>query len=261
MPVRLALVVQARDRLLADVAALGEADRALVDPRLLRASSRVVISGPNRGRPDSTRSDLRGAPRPTSAPPRRRSCSRTRVGGRGGNDQVDAEVGGDGAASGAADRDLAVRVLGTRGRRRRRVWRGGADQRERSTRPRGRPRPRRRGRPCTCRGGGARRSAASGSVSIQNSSVGEPQDPHVGPDLALAVEQRGVAALAGLERLDVVGQLALEVLGRLGAGDRQLAAVGAIERGRPPRAGARYWPSSSSVAEAHGASLRAGRMI
>src|SRR5206468_9329753 len=34
--VRLALVEEARDRLLADVAALGEADRALVDPGLLR---------------------------------------------------------------------------------------------------------------------------------------------------------------------------------------------------------------------------------
>ena len=48
--------------------------------------------------------------------------------------------------------------------------------------------------------------------------------------MALAVEQRRVLALAGLQRLDVVGQLALQVLGRLGAGDQQLAAGGAVEQ-------------------------------
>ena len=53
--VGLALVVQAGDRLLADVAALGEADRALVDPGLLRGSSPSSSRAPKRGRPDSTR--------------------------------------------------------------------------------------------------------------------------------------------------------------------------------------------------------------
>ena len=48
--------------------------------------------------------------------------------------------------------------------------------------------------------------------------------------MALAVEQRRVAALAGLERLDVVGQLPLQVLGRLGPLTQQLAPLGAIEQ-------------------------------
>ena len=47
--------------------------------------------------------------------------------------------------------------------------------------------------------------------------VGEAQDPHVALHLALAVEQRRVAALPRLERLDVVGQLSLQELGGLGA--------------------------------------------
>ena len=59
-----------------------------------------------------------------------------------------------------------------------------------------------------------------------------PQDAHVGADLALAVEQRRVATGAGLERLDVVGQLALEELGGLGAADGELRPGGAIDQPR-----------------------------
>ena len=43
-------------------------------------------------------------------------------------------------------------------------------------------------------------------------------------------EQRRVAALAGRQRLDVVGHLALEEHGRLGALEQQLAAVGAVDQ-------------------------------
>ena len=71
---------------------------------------------------------------------------------------------------------------------------------------------------------------ASGSVSIQISLGAEPQHPHVGLHVALAVEQRRVLALAGRQRLDVVGQLPLQVLGRVGAGDEQLAARRAVEQ-------------------------------
>ena len=39
--------------------------------------------------------------------------------------------------------------------------------------------------------------------------------------MALAIEQRGVAAVPGLERLDVVGQLALEVFGGVRPTDAQ----------------------------------------
>ena len=42
-------------------------------------------------------------------------------------------------------------------------------------------------------------------------------DTHVRAQLALVVQQRGVATLAGLERLHVVGHLALQELGGLGA--------------------------------------------
>ena len=45
------------------------------------------------------------------------------------------------------------------------------------------------------------------------------EDPHVRLHLALAVEESGVGALAGLERLDVVRQLTLQVLGRILAAD------------------------------------------
>ena len=51
---------------------------------------------------------------------------------------------------------------------------------------------------------------------------GQAQDPHVGLHVALAVEQRGVAALTGLEGLDVVGELALKQL--CGVGTRELEA-------------------------------------
>ena len=60
--------------------------------------------------------------------------------------------------------------------------------------------------------------------------VGEPQDPHVALHVALAVEQRRVAALALAERLDVVGQLALEILGGLGAADVEHAPLGAPQQ-------------------------------
>ena len=74
-----------------------------------------------------------------------------------------------------------------------------------------------------------------------------PQDAHVGLHVALAVEQRRVAALARRERLDVVGELALQVLGRLRAADLKRAALGALEQRRRPRAGSRYWASSSGA--------------
>ena len=54
--------------------------------------------------------------------------------------------------------------------------------------------------------------------------VGRAEHPHVGLHLALAVEERRVGALAGLERLDVVGQLPLQVLGRVRAADHDDAA-------------------------------------
>ena len=67
-------------------------------------------------------------------------------------------------------------------------------------------------------------ASASGSTPIRRSSA-RAKDPHVGLHLALAVEESGVGALAGLERLDVVGQLPLQVLGRVLAADHDDAAL------------------------------------
>ncbi len=58
----------------------------------------------------------------------------------------------------------------------------------------------------------------------------EAQQPQVGLHVSLAVKQRRVAALAGRQRLGVVGDLALQVFGCVGAVDREHAASGAIEQ-------------------------------
>ncbi len=60
--------------------------------------------------------------------------------------------------------------------------------------------------------------------------VSQPQHPHIGLHVALAVEQRRVATLARSKRLDVVGQLPLQVLGRFAALKQQLAPARAIEQ-------------------------------
>ena len=74
----------------------------------------------------------------------------------------------------------------------------------------------------------------------------QPQDPHVGLHVALAVEQGRVTALVRSHGVEVVGELALKELG----------GVGALDERRPPRRRprkpassrrARYWPSSSIV--------------
>ena len=50
--------------------------------------------------------------------------------------------------------------------------------------------------------------------------------------MALAVEQGGVAALARLERLDVVGELSLQELGGVGARDEDRAPLVALQHPR-----------------------------
>jgi hypothetical protein len=52
-------------------------------------------------------------------------------------------------------------------------------------------------------------------------------------DVSLALEQRRVAAEARLERLDVVRELALQVLRRFRPFEDQLAAPGAVEEAGP----------------------------
>ena len=55
------------------------------------------------------------------------------------------------------------------------------------------------------------------------------QDPQIAEHLALGGQEPGITALACRQRFDVVGDLALEELPGLGAGQRQLAALGAVE--------------------------------
>ena len=77
------------------------------------------------------------------------------------------------------------------------------------------------------------RSAAAIALRLgveQDLLLARPQHPHVGLHVALAVEQRRVLALADRERLDVVGQLALQVLGPVGPEDGDRAAAGAVEQ-------------------------------
>src|SRR3954452_8677671 len=93
MAVRLALVVQSRDGLLADVAALREADRTLVEPRLLGNHGVVEIE------PVARAAGLDAARLDSALGDRDRARALERVthaaGLLGGADHVDAEVGCD----------------------------------------------------------------------------------------------------------------------------------------------------------------------
>ena len=231
-----AAVVEAGDRLLADVAALGEADGALDDARLgrhrLGARSRRR-SGAGRPRCGGSRRP----PRSTSTAPARGQCGAQALGLLGRR------------RSGRSPR--RCRRPGSRRRRRRRSQARG--KRGRGGDP-GRPAPGRSARAAPRSASTSaistsrpilyvsrwRRvaSSACGSVSSQMLVLGEPQHPHVGLHVALAVEQRRVAALAGRQRLDVVGQLALQVLGRLRPADDRACRGRSGRAARTPRAAA-----------------------
>ena len=246
--VRPALVVEAGDRLLADVAALGEADRALDDPGLGGHRLGAHLGAEARGAgldPEDLGgllADLDGAGVERArgrrvARRRRRTIRSTPTVGRDRRGTSD-----------AAHVELALGVL-----RARRLDAGdldGAAARSARGSParRSRPRPRPRGRCCRSAGGAGRRGRGLGSRSSQKPPSARPQDPHVGLHVALAVEQRRVAALARLERLDVVGQLPLQVLGGVGPADQRACRARSGRAARTPRAAARYWASSSTVA-------------
>ena len=121
------LPVQARDGLLADVAALGEAHRAVVEPGLL-GDDRVVELDAVARAPASTRTTSAAASGRHGA--RRASAARTRVGVRRRRRDVDAGVRARPAGRGAADL-AARRVLRDRQRLRRRRRSGvRADERQ-----------------------------------------------------------------------------------------------------------------------------------
>ncbi len=58
----------------------------------------------------------------------------------------------------------------------------------------------------------------------------DPQDPHVGLEVALAVEQGRVTAFVQAEAFDIVRDLSLEELRGFAAGDGQAEAVGPVEQ-------------------------------
>ena len=67
------------------------------------------------------------------------------------------------------------------------------------------------------------------ALAVEPQLVAEVEHAQVALHLALVVEERRVAAVAGRERLDVLRDLALEELLGLGPGQRELAALGAVD--------------------------------
>jgi hypothetical protein len=70
-----------------------------------------------------------------------------------------------------------------------------------------------------------------GALAEQEKLASGIEDSQVGEHLALVRQQRGVTALPGLELLDLVADLAVEELLRAGPGERELAALGAVDEG------------------------------
>jgi hypothetical protein len=70
-----------------------------------------------------------------------------------------------------------------------------------------------------------------GALAEQEELVARVDDPQVGEHLALVRQQGGVAALARLERLDLVADLPVEERLRVGPGQGELAALGAVDEG------------------------------
>ena len=156
----------------------------------------VLISAPKRGSPASTRRiSAASLARPRAAPrseqlPRGVSASAAARSERSSPSRVPI-----GKQVGAADPALRdVRVLGRAGAMPGDLARPRADHREDRRAPRSRPRPRRRGRCCTS--SRWRRAALEAvALGVEQELVGRrPQHPQVGLDVALAVEQRRVAA-------------------------------------------------------------------
>ena len=68
-----------------------------------------------------------------------------------------------------------------------------------------------------------------GALAVEEQLVARVEHAEVAEHLALVGEERGVAAGAGLEALDVVRHLAVEELLRLAPRERELAALGAVD--------------------------------
>ena len=68
------------------------------------------------------------------------------------------------------------------------------------------------------------------ALAVQEQLAVRVEDPQVAEHLALVREEGGVAAGPRRERLDVVGDLTVEELLGVGAGQRELAALGAFDQ-------------------------------
>jgi hypothetical protein len=223
--VRLALVEEAGDRFLSDVAALREADGALVESRLLRDDGVVEVDAVARA-PALDAQHLGGRLVDLG-----RACLDQRrlhaLGVGAVANDVDADIGADQQHLRAADLAAHVVVLlRIRGQtfRSQGAW---PDQ----------------GEQAAFDGAFVQLAVEPDLVAadrveegLQRAALAQQEQLHAGVDhaqvgehLALVGEQRGVAALPGLERLDLVGHLAVEERLRLGAGQRELAALGAVD--------------------------------
>jgi len=145
----------------------------------------------------------------------------------GAAEDVDAQVGRDRARRHAAELDLDVHVLLGREPGHAGDGAGGRpDQGEQGLlhRPlvqRGLPADR---RPAQLVEERLERDPLAVEVEL-GSLAADPQHPQVAEHLALVGQQRGVAAVALLERLDLVGDLARQQARRLAAGEGELAAL------------------------------------
>ena len=224
--VGLAAVEEPGHGLLADVAALGERDRARVEVSLLGDDRVVEIdSVPGPAALDAQAFGGRLADRRDA-----------HLGQRGGQvlgvggvaEQVDAGVGADRAQRDVGHLGLAVGVLGLGQVGHRGHSRGvGTDQGDQATLQR-----------ALVQLGVEAEAEAADHVeqALQRHALGverelgaRVQDAQIPEHLALGGQERRVAAAAGVQRLDVVGDLALQEALGLRAGEGELAALGAVE--------------------------------
>ena len=232
MTVWLAPVVEARDGLLAHVAALGERDGTLVEPRLLRDHGVVevdAVAGATTLDPNRLGRGLGHGHR--SPPPQRHLQI---LGDRAVAQQLDADVGADHAGGDPVHLAAAVSVLDLREvahtSDRGRV---SADQREQAALER-----------ALVELDVVADAEAPDHVEqlLQRDALGVEQqlvtgveDPQVPEHLALRGQEGRVAALAFGQSLHIVGDLALQERLRIAAREGELAPLGAIEQ--PARLG------------------------
>ena len=221
--VRPALVEEPRDGLLADVTALREAHRALVQPGLL-GDHRVVevdaVARPARldaqdlgvGLARSPRRPpprARRAPAPCRPPPHSTSTPRSVAISRTGAPAISAGAFASSSAGRAPERPRR-RGCPARAARAARSGACACPAARRSRR---------------ARGGSRRRRPAARALHVEQQFVARVEDAQVAEHLALRRQHRSEHAVPGLERLDLVRDDPVQRGARLGAADREPAAV------------------------------------